>query len=377
MPDRAVIERVAVRTARISAKTDWTFVLVACSDGIVGLGEATLSGAGDALFAFAPLLERRLVGRPAMPNAVLAVRDEMRAGLVQAAVSSAAEQALWDAEGQRQGRSVADLLGGSLRERVPLYANVNRGIERRTPEGFAAAANRAVAAGYDAVKIAPFDGLDEPAAIAAEPLFSAGLERIEATCDVVRGRARVMVDCHWRLDERLASRLLDAAARLDLFWIECPLPEAAGYLPALRRVRGKATEVGVRLAGMEKGTCLADFAPYLAEGLYDVLMPDVKYVGGLAATRHLAALAAESGVLIAPHNPSGPVCHAASVQVAATLANLLFLEVQFEESPLFETLVDAPILQAGGTAPVAHRPGLGLALDEAVMAEVEIAQPST
>lgn len=373
MPDRSVIERVVVRTARISAKTDWSFVQVTCSDGIVGIGEATLSGVGGSLAAFAPLLERRLVGRPAMPNAVVAAREETRAGLVQAAVSSAAEQALWDAQGQRLGRPVADLLGGRLRERVPLYANVNRGIDERTPEGFAAAARRAVTAGYDAVKIAPFDGLDDPASRADEALFRAGLERIEATRAAVGGKARLMVDCHWRLDEGLASRLLDEAARLDLFWVECPLPETVGQLPALRRLRSKATDVGVRLAGMEKGTGIADFQPYVVEGLYDVLMPDVKYVGGLAATRHLAALAADCGVLIAPHNPSGPVCHAASVHVAATLANLLFLEVQFEESPLFETLVESAIVHAAGSARVPDRPGIGVVLAEAVMAEVETA----
>src|SRR5512138_955231 len=76
-------------------------------------------------------------------------------GLAAHAVLSAFEQALWDLAGQEAGRPIHALLGGALRDRVPLYANINRGANPRTPEGFAAAARRAVAEGFRAVKLAP------------------------------------------------------------------------------------------------------------------------------------------------------------------------------------------------------------------------------
>ena len=76
------------------------------------------------------------------------------------AVFSACEQAHLDAVARSSGHSIAAHLGGEHREMVPFYANINRGIADRSPDGFAAQAKRIVAeTGANAVKIAPFDGL--------------------------------------------------------------------------------------------------------------------------------------------------------------------------------------------------------------------------
>ncbi len=81
-------------------------------------------------------------------------------GLAHNAATSATEQALWDLLGQRLGAPVSELLGGPAGGRVRLYANVNRSIlGSRSAAAFAAAAREAVAAGFEAVKVAPFDGL--------------------------------------------------------------------------------------------------------------------------------------------------------------------------------------------------------------------------
>jgi galactonate dehydratase len=101
-------------------------------------------------------------------------------------------------------------------------------------------------------------------------------------------------------------------------------------------------------------------------GCYDVLMPDIKHAGGHAEIRRIAALALTAGVEIAPHNPTGPICHAHSVHLCATLPNLLPLEVQFGETDRFFTLVgghDLRFVQGNATLPGGA--GLGLALDEA------------
>jgi galactonate dehydratase len=372
MHDVPVIDHIEVHTARVSAKTDWTFLTVNCSDGITGCGEATLNGSGGALKSMAQALAIRLRGLPAQPNQVLNLQRALRAGLVEAAVHSAVEQALWDAQGQRYGVPVHALLGGALRERVPLYANINRGIETRSADGFALAAQQAVARGFSFIKIAPFDGLDRHQPLEVDRRFHEGLERIKAVCDATVGRAEVMVDCHWRLDEVLAARLLEHAARLSLLWVECPMPEEPEYLPMLRRIRAKANDCGVRLAGMEKGMNLSTFAQFIREGIYDVLMPDVKYSGGLLPTQQIAAQAREHGILIAPHNPTGPICHAASIQVSATIPNLMFLEYQLDETPHFDALVEEPIMQSDGMAAVPMEPGLGVQLSSDSLAKVEV-----
>jgi galactonate dehydratase len=84
--------------------------------------------------------------------------DTGLSGLVAATAFSAIEQALWDLAGQALGVPTYALFGGKVRDAVPVYANVNRAATPRTPAGFAAAARRAVADGFRAVKAAPFDG---------------------------------------------------------------------------------------------------------------------------------------------------------------------------------------------------------------------------
>ena len=254
---------------------------------------------------------------------------------------------------------------------VPVYANINRRTVDRSPEGFAASACAALAAGHAAFKIAPFDEATA-AARAAGDLASAirqGLARIAAVRDAIGADRRLMVDCHWRLDEEAASTVIAAAAELGLHWVECPLPETPDHLAALRRLRGLANARGVRLAGCEEAIGVAGFAPFLAAGAYDVVMPDVKYVGGLGELRRLAEVAARSGVLVSPHNPSGPFSHAASLQISSVLPGCDRLEMQFDESPLFAGLVRErfpPI--ARGMAGLPAGPGCGVTLDATSLA---------
>ena len=65
------------------------------------------------------------------------------------------ELACWDIIGKVTGQPVYRLLGGAVRDRVPAYGNGWYTVERR-PEEFAAAAGRAVAKGYRALKVDPF-----------------------------------------------------------------------------------------------------------------------------------------------------------------------------------------------------------------------------
>ena len=360
------ITSIALIPVRVSAKTIWLFVQVTDATGRTGTGEATLqkqeSNVTTALAGIAP----RLLGTPATPEA-LAVIPLTGLGMAHAAAYSALDHALWDLAGQRGGVSIAQLLGADVTQ-IDLYANVNRGLVSRAPDAFADAAKAAVDAGFGAVKIAPFDEIDthgrwgEPVAPTTEAL-ERGLARIAAARAAIGPTAELMVDCHWRFDQPWAQRVIDAVTSMGLYWVECPLPETEPYFPALRQLRARANERGILLAGGEDGIGCDAFRPFLAAGTYDVLMPDIKYVGGFAPMRAVAALAAKHGVAIAPHNPSGPVAHAASIQACAALEGFTRLEMQWNESPLFDTVVEprnaAPV---AGRVRVSQTPGLGVAL---------------
>ena len=97
-----------------------------------------------------------------------------------------------------------------------------------------------------------------------------------------------------------------------------------------------------------------------AAGLYDVLMPDVKYAGGYRGMLAIARLCASHNVLFAPHNPTGPIAHLASIQACAAAPEVLWLEHQWAESPLFDQLSVA-MWHRSSTAPSSFRVRRGLA----------------
>jgi galactonate dehydratase len=272
------------------------------------------------------------------------------ADLVQAAAYSAVEQAMWDLAARATGRPLVELLGVSKRERVELYANINRGTVERSPAAFAARAAEAASLGFRAIKIAPFDNVTPGAA--ENSLIESGYDRIAATAEAIGERAELQVDCHWRFDEAAAHEALAECARLGVTWFECPLPETPEHYAAIKRLRGKANAAGMRLAGAELFIGAEGFRPLLEQGLYDVVMPDVKYAGGLGECLRIAALAARHGVACSLHNPSGPVCHAHSLHVSAALASEERLEYQYGETPRFYAIAPGLAEPSRGSAPL-------------------------
>ncbi|MFN6954295.1 MAG: mandelate racemase/muconate lactonizing enzyme family protein [Acetobacteraceae bacterium] len=351
---------------QVTPRTNWCFLLLRADSGETGVGECTLSGQeallADEVARRAPALLGQEVLARTRPTRLL---PNAPSGLVAHTVVSAIEQALWDLAGQRLGVPIHALGGGALRERITLYANINRGVSPRTPEGFAAAARRAVADGFTAVKLAPFDPFvwEDAAEPAQRAAYAEGLARIAAVRDAIGPDVALMVDCHWRFSAGGAATLIRDTAPHALFWLECPVAEA--NRAEQRRLRGLANDRGMRLAGAETLAGLAAYRPVIEAGCYDVLMPDVKHAGGHEEIRRIAALAQTAGIEIAPHNPTGPICHAHSLHLCATIPNLLTLEVQYGETPRFFDLVSgAGLAFENGRAAVPQAPGLGVALCE-------------
>lgn len=367
MADR--VRRAALTVVTVTPKTRWIFVELAAASGLEGVGEATAIGReADVRAAFQRLMP--LIFDLAEAAPVPAQRRPALPALADAAAYSALDQALSDIAARRRGMPVAALLGGLRRDTVPLYANINRRTADRSPAGFADSARTAAAAGHRAFKIAPFDEAT-PEARRAGHLAEAvrpGLERAGAVRAAIGPASPLMIDCHWRLEAGTAERVIDAAAEIGIHWVECPLPETAEHLDALARLRAHAHRRGLRLAGCEEMIRVEGFAPFLQAGAYDVIMPDAKYVGGLGEMMALAEAAARYGVEVSPHNPSGPVCHAASLQACAAMAAPGLLEVQFDETPLFQALQAPPLPPpVAGAAPLPQVAGLGIALDRSVL----------
>jgi galactonate dehydratase len=104
----------------------------------------------------------------------------------------------------------------------------------------------------------------------------------------------------------------------------------------------------------------------LTAGLIDVAQPDICHAGGISELRKIAALAEACYVKIAPHNPNGPVATMASVHLAAAIPNFLILE--FAQQPWREEVQRRGLVVRDGWAELPDRPGLGIELDDEVIA---------
>lgn len=356
----------------VSEKTNWFFIRVTAENGLSGIGEASLNGWEAAQLAVAENLRLQWLGKTMdelLP--LLRVYAHSSGGLIASSIISATEQAVTDLRAKAFGVPVHALLGKAVRKAVRVYANINRGARDRSPDGIARAARNAVDQGYTAVKIAPFDGVYWGDADAGEIArrTRAGVERVFAIREAVGPDVGIMVDCHWRFDEAGARQVMRDLAPARLYWLECPVSENPDAFALMQRIHAETRALGMQLAGAERQVGLGGFAPFVDDGLLDVVMPDIKYAGGYAEMLRIAARCAQRGVHFSPHNPTGPVCNLASMHLCAVAPAFLVLEHQLAESPLFYEV-------AGGYRPklvngefvLPDAPGLGFTLDDAVLA---------
>jgi galactonate dehydratase len=349
------IREIRVTVVDGEGERTWLFVEVTTASGFIGVGEASQNRLDKGTVAQIGRLAPLYLGRH--PLDLIEARGQslrrLDAHRILFAATSALEQALWDLGGQIVGEPVHRLLGGAVHERLRLYANIEVATRSKTPEEYAANAARAVSEGFTAVKLNPFreaarerDGLDRAVARVAAVRAAIGPER------------DLLVDCVGVLDFAAARRALDALAPYDLFWFEQPFPvEDPALLARLH------AETRTRLVGGEQLCGRDAFRPLLEQGAYDVLNPDVKWVGGILEAKKIAATAESYGVGITPHNMSGPIATAASVHLAATLPNFLILEFCWGVTPWRDALVNGTEIVRDGAISVSMTPGLGVTLN--------------
>lgn len=343
----------------------WDLVRLSTDSGLQGIGEASHSGSAQAKVEAMKEVFQLVEGLS--PFEVEVFRERFMAwgphkdGALTTAFSGM-EQAMWDLAGKLSGRSVAQLLGGPLLRRIRAYANINRATrgDDRTPQGFAASARRALTWGFTAIKMAPFD--DMPVAQSrkrdwretAEP----GIERIAVVREAIGPDIALLIDVHSRFDVEFSIRVAKRLEKYNLFWMEEPVPS---YCP---EQAGQISDaIAIRTAGGEHLFSLQPFDDLLRHGGWDTFMPDVKHCGGILEMRKIAAMAESAGHTCAPHNPTGPVATAASVQCCSTMPNFLILEYAWGETDWSRDLIIPKEEFVDGHLIVPDSPGLGIELN--------------
>jgi galactonate dehydratase len=263
---------------------------------------------------------------------------------------------------------VYDLLGGKVRDTVPLYANgwfaAHAGhLACRTPEEYAAAARRVVAAGHLAIKCDPFHemlpyhtGYLSGQISAAGEQF--GVDVVAAVREAVGSGVEVLIDAHGHDNVPTAVRIARRLEPYRIGWLEEPTPPES--LAALRAVR---RQVPVPICVGERLHTRFDFLPVLAEGLADFVMPDVLWTGGISELHRIATLAETFHVPVTPHNAMGPLQVVAGAHVMLAIPNAYRLEHHVATIPWYDRCLDRPLDIRGDRLHLEPRPGLGVDLD--------------
>ena len=325
---------------------NWLFVKVETNAGITGIGEC--SGwprvIETAIRDITPLLIGEDPGRieRLWQKLHIATMGHGLLGTVGGGAMTGIDMALWDIKGKQLGTSVANLLGGRVRDRVRIYAHAN------TAEVALDNQKR----GLTAIKCG---GVSDP------------VRKVADIREAVGAEMDIAIDMHgppW-MTPADAVRLGRALEPYDILFLEDPIPPE--NIDGYERIRDA---VAIPLAAGERMATIWGLRPLMERGLIDIIQPDTGRAGGITQMKKIAAMAEAHHIMLAPHSGSlGPVAEYAALHLLAAIPNTLMLERIDNDWPgRYQTILPHPI-QRDGWLDVPDAPGLGCDIDEAFVAK--------
>lgn len=338
-------------------------VRITTDDGIVGIGAGPCSGP-----ASARLLEEQftwlLTGQD--PFRIEEISRRMQPVVNEYAWPWCVEMAIWDILGKATGQPVWKLLGGYHTE-LPVYASLG---ERRDAETRIADLDRLKAEGFRAVKVRfRGDRIEEDLDILGT-VMSAHPD-ITYMVDANQGHAMPGSERIFVWDVKTALRVADALLEMGVLWLEEPLPRRHyRELAELTRLSRLA------IAGGELNHRISEFTTLIDNRCYDIIQADAAFSEGLWGCRKIASIAEGYGLPFVPHTWSNGAGFVANAHLAAAVPNCAWLEVPYDPPAFTHTGRDGVIrhdLKVGpdGTVTFPETPGLGISIDEEMLASLE------
>ncbi|MCC6589250.1 MAG: hypothetical protein IT168_21310 [Bryobacterales bacterium] len=348
-PRKEAVKSGLNRASPVTA-SEFGIVRIETAAGLEGLGEISITypRIGHTLcYAARHLIAPALIGRDASAvTATLAEVDRLLAGELSAPyIRAAFEIALLDLAGKRAGLPLYDLLGGKMRERIPLAW----GIYQKAPDEMAFDAAKAVADGYHAIKLKVGRRLEDD------------LAAVKAVAQAVGARPlRLDANAAWTSVAE-AARAIDAFAQIaQIDWIEQPLPRR--NLEGLRMLRQRC---GVPIMADESCQTLRDAYELARAEAADVWNVYVVEAGGVVAAAQIFALAAAVDIpCILGSQAEMAIGTAACAHLAAAMPNLPHAIETFGPLRYQSDIVNAAIPIQNGYLNPPDGPGLGVTLNE-------------
>ncbi len=341
-------------------RTNWVFVKVYTDEGIDGVGEATLEYKEKALIGAVEHIKEYLTGKNPLEiekHWHTIYRDAYwRGGAVLMSALSAVEMALYDILGKCLNVPVYQLLGGKVNEQVRIYVN-GWFSGAKTPAEFGEKAKAAAARGVTAMKWDPFG--KSYLEISNQDLTTA-LTCIDEVRKAVGPDVDLLIEGHGRFNIPTGIKIAKELEQFHPMWFEEPTPP--DNLDALRAVRDKSP---VAISAGERLYTRYDYRSLFEKQAADFVQPDVSHAGGIMELKKIAAMAEAYYIPFAPHNPSGPVANAATLQLAASCPNFSILEIMYSDVDYRKDITNEQLDYADGYMAIPDRPGLGIEIDEA------------
>ena len=267
--------------------------------------------------------------------------------------------ALYDIAGKTWGVPVYQILGGKQRDRIKIY---NGGINFESVELARRGAREAVDRGARGLKGNPLESRTWPMDYEA---LKHSVAIVKAVREEVGPDVELMLDTHGSPSPELSIAFAEMVAPYRPLFLEEPVK--VGSVNVLKEVSSKSP---VPIATGEKLFAYREFKEVVDARACAFLQPDVSHSFGITNFVHIARLAEEAQMLMAPHNAGGPIHFAAMLQADAVVSNFLIQEVSGYWMQRFGEYVDHDFEFKNGFIELNDRPGLGIGVKEDHIAQL-------
>lgn len=215
-------------------KYNWTLLKIYTDEGYTGVGEATNWPGSPIVFEAAKHVGQRIIGLDPMKTDFIwtkLYRDLNWIGPYGASLCaiSGIDMALLDLKAKVLGVPCYELLGGAYRKDILLYANYWFTGGGHNEADYAALARRVMDAGFTGLKFDPFahtnyfygEDLASNLTLTAEQQDLA-FNVSKAVREAVGPECDIMIETHAQLNYRVAVKMAERLAKLDITWYEEP-----------------------------------------------------------------------------------------------------------------------------------------------------------
>ena len=354
---------------------NWTLLKIFTDEGFTGVGEATNWPGSPVIEEATRHAGERIIGMDPMRTDYIwtkLYRDLNWIGPFGASLCaiSGIDMALLDLKAKVLKVPFHELIGGVFRTNIPLYANYWFNEVGHEPSEYAEQARKVVEKGFSGLKFDPFahttyhfDELASNLSLTQEQQDLA-YEICAAVRHAIGPDTDMMIETHAMLNFKTAVAMAERLASLDITWFEEPAgPENVKVLKAFR----ERLDPKISICVGERHYTRYGIRPLLEHGICDIIMPDITRCGGPSELKRMASMAETYGVLVAPHNPNGPLSTLASGYVCASIPNFFRQEFMLNDVPWRDRIIDHPLDIRSGSLVLSDRPGLGVDLVEEEM----------